>query len=88
MMFGIYETMPVDKKGAPKRFRAKPWLAPLIVTPEMEERLERGWETLNTSMGSPVPKTTFVRMLLERGLRAIEDGDAMMVPRKKLRGRS
>lgn len=49
-----------------------PWLAPLIVPPEMEQRLDATWAKISASCGTTVPKTFFVRMLLERGMQSIE----------------
>jgi hypothetical protein len=45
-----------------------PWLAPLHVPPDLREKLEHEWARLNTALGTKLPKSTFVRMLLEKGL--------------------
>ena len=49
-----------------------PWLAPLIVPPEMKNRLEATWARVSASLGTPMPKTFFVRMLLERGMQSLD----------------
>jgi hypothetical protein len=46
----------------------KAWLAPLTVPLALRERLEHEWSRMNTAMGITLPKSHFVRMLLERGL--------------------
>lgn len=66
---------------------AIPWLAPLVVDEALKNRLERTHAQLNTSLGTPIPKTTYVRMLLDRGIRTLENELDKQYPDKKTRSR-
>jgi hypothetical protein len=64
--------------------RQAPWLAPLVVPLEMKQRLEKMWRRLAQTLGTPVPKTMFVRMLLEKGLQAFEASFVMLDPNPRI----
>lgn len=49
----------------------RPWLAPLVVPTKMEKELEAARAKLARDLGVDVPKTMFVRLLLERGMQAV-----------------
>ena len=60
--------------------RQTPWLAPLVLPPEMQERLDRAHERLNAAFGTVIPKAAFVRMLLDRGARVLDEEVAHVGP--------
>lgn len=62
--------------------RERPWLAPLHLPAEMRAELEMLRERLSSSVGVAIPKTAFVRMLLERGARAVEEEQTVAAKRK------
>ena len=52
--------------------KLQPWLAPLTVTAGMRRRLDRAHAAMSKVLGAEISKATFVRILLERGMDAIE----------------
>lgn len=59
--------------AAKKKTRAAAWLAPLTVSESLKKRLENQRFELSLSLGVQLTKAQFVRMLLERGLRTLEE---------------
>lgn len=52
--------------------KLQPWLAPLTVTPAMRRRLDRAHTAMSKTLGAEISRATFVRILLERGMEAVE----------------
>lgn len=56
-----------------KKSRPAAWLAPLTVNESLKKRLENERFELSLRLGVELSKAQFVRMLLERGLRTLEE---------------
>lgn len=62
--------------AAKKKVRPAAWLAPLVIDDSLKKRLENQRFELSLSLGVQLSKAQFVRMLLERGLRTLEESPA------------